>query len=300
MTARSLADTAFLTRLGIVLARVLPASSAGWLADTAARLAARDPESPLVQAIRSNQSVVRGLPYASPELQAAVDQVLKHTMHGHADVFRAMAIGREALIRGMVLDESLRSLLDGALRSGRGAIMVGAHMSAFEFLLLTLTERGYPGLALAYATPTGSYRVQNEIRRKHGLEVLPIEMRSLRVAIERLRQGGLVMTGLDRPDPKGEPLTFCGRAARLPVGHARLAIKTGAYVVAGVCRSEGAHRYRGLGLGMIDPRAFVEAKDGVTRLAQAALDLFDPEVRSRPGEWLMFFPLWPDVIPSRN
>ncbi|MCJ7514308.1 MAG: lysophospholipid acyltransferase family protein [Anaerolineales bacterium] len=298
MRLADLGNTAFAAHLSIQLARWLPMGAARTVADAAARLAARNPESPLVQAVRSNQSVVRGLPYGSPETRAAVDQVLQNAMRAHADVFRALAIGRHALMEGMVLDDSLKELLDDALPRRRGVIMVGAHMSAFEFMLLTLTERGYPGLALAYANPTGSYRVQNEIRRRHGLDVLPIDMHALRTAIERLRGGGLVMTGVDRPDPAGRPLRLCGRLAQLPVGHARLAMRAGSLLVAVVCASDGPNHYRGIGLGQLDPHDFASGADGIHALAQAALDLFEPQLRSRPGEWLMFYPLWPEAIPA--
>jgi phosphatidylinositol dimannoside acyltransferase len=291
-------NTAFAARLAIVLARWLPPSAGQGVADAAARLAARNTRSALTTAIRSNQAVARGLPYESPEAEQAVLEVLRHGMRAHADVFRAMAVGRQALLDGMLLDDSLRHLLDAGLASGRGVIMVGAHMSAFEFMLLTLTDRGYPGLALAAADSTGSYRVQNEIRRRHGLDVQPIDRASLRMAIERLRQGKLVMTGVDRPDAAGRPLRLFGRQAQLPVGPARLALRTGAMLVAGLCRSDGPHRYRGMGIGQIDPRHFEGRADGITDLAQTILELFEPELRARPQEWLMYFPLWPELIPA--
>jgi len=300
MRIGDLGNTTFAAHLAIYLARWLPASAGQAVAEFAARLGARDPDSPLSRAIRSNQAVARGLPYDSPEAGQAVLEVMRHAMRAHADVFRAMAIGRKALLDGIQLDPSLRELLDDGLAAGRGVLMVGAHMSAFEFLLLTLADRGYPGLALAYANPTGSYRVQNDIRRRHGLDVQPIDVHSLRTAIAELRLGKLVMTGVDRPDAAGQPLRLFGRFARLPVGPARLALRTDAQLIAGVCRSDGAHHYRGIGLGKLDPRRYANRADSVTELAQAALDLFEPELRARPEEWLMFYPLWPDLMPTRT
>jgi lauroyl/myristoyl acyltransferase len=298
MKLADLGNSAFVTRLAVALARWLPPAAGQGVAEAAARLAARNPRSALTTAIRSNQAVARGLPYESPEAEQAVLEVLRHGMRAHADVFRAMAIGRQGLLDGMLLDPSLRNLLDPALASGRGVILVGAHMSAFEFMLLTLTDLGYPGLALAAANPTGSYREQNEIRRRHGLDVQPIDRQSLRTAIERLRQGKLVMTGVDRPDAAGRPLRLFGRQAQLPVGPARLALRTGALLVAGLCRSDGPHHYRGMGIGQIDPHPFKDRADGTTDLAQAILELFEPELRARPQEWLMYYPLWPEMIPA--
>ncbi len=298
MKLADLGNTAVVTRLAMSLARWLPAAAGQGVADVAARLAARDSRSALTTAIRSNQAVARGMPFESPQLEQAVLEVLRHGMRAHADVFRAMAIGRQALLASTLLDESLRHLLDDALGSGRGLILVGAHMSAFEFMLLTLADRGYPGLALAAANPTGSYRVQNDIRRRHGLDVQPIDRQALRKAIDCLRQGKMVMTGVDRPDAAGRPLRLFGRTAQLPVGHARLAMHTGAWLVAAGCHSNGPHHYRAIGLGTLDPRDFGEGDDGVMALAQAVLFLYEPELRARPQEWLMYFPLWPELIPA--
>lgn len=298
MKLPELGNSALVARVAIQLARWLPASAGQGIAEAAARLAARNRRSALTAAIRSNQAVARGLPYESPQAERAVLEVLRHGMRAHADVFRAMSIGRQALLDGMLLDSSLKQLLDAELSSGRGVIMVGAHMSAFEFMLLTLADRGYPGMALAYANPTGSYRVQNEVRRRHGLDVQPINRQSLRAAIESLGEGKLVMTGVDRPDPAGRPLRLCGRLARLPVGHTRLALRTGAVLIAAVCRSTGPHHYTGIGLGRVDPGDFAQDGDGATAMAQAVLELFEPELRARPQEWLMYFPLWPETIPD--
>jgi KDO2-lipid IV(A) lauroyltransferase len=298
MRLADLGNTASAARLAMHLARWLPASAVHAIAEGAARLAARNPRSPLTTAIRSNQAVARGIAYDSPQAERSVIEVLRHGMHAHGDVFRAMAIGQKALLAGMLLDVSLSSLLDEALGSGRGVVMVGTHMSAFEFLLLTVADRGYPGLALADPSPTGSYRVQNEIRREHGLDVQPIDRQALRNAIVALQQGKLVMTGVDRPTAGGRPLRLFGRTALLPVGHARLALRTGALLVAGVCLSDSPHHYRGVGLGQLDPRDFDGREDSVTVLSQAVLDLFEPELRARPHEWLMYFPLWPELIPA--
>jgi lauroyl/myristoyl acyltransferase len=299
MKLNDLANAAPVTRAAIAAARFLPPAWVYALADAAARLAARNPDSDLVRAVLSNQAVVRELPWDSPALDAAVLEVLHSAMRGHADVFQAMADGKRALMEEMVLDDSLKRLLDEGLRRGRGVILTSGHLSAYEYTLLTIAHHGYPGLALSYADPTGSYRVQNEIRRQHGLEVAPVSVATLRLAVRRLQQGGLVMTAIDRPDPRGELLTFFGRPARLPVGLARLAVKTDAAIVVAAAYSEGDHHYRTDGVDMLEPRARGHDPEAVLALAQDCLDRLEPYVRARPGEWLMFFPVWPDAMPHQ-
>ena len=54
---------------------------------------------------------------------------------------------------------------------------------------------------------------RTEIRMAGGLDVLPIDVSALRKSIEILRHGGIVGTGIDRPDPfgGGEMVSFFGR-----------------------------------------------------------------------------------------
>ena len=63
----------------------------------------------------------------------------------------------------------------------------------------------------------------------------------------RLRSGGLVSTGVDRPDPTsaGEPLTFFGQPAYLPTGHVRLALQANAPIAVAMVRNNPArpHAY---------------------------------------------------------
>lgn len=282
--------------LGILLARVLPGRTAYRLADSMAAATARRAELPVVHAVRSNQAVVRGLAYDHPELGLAVEQVLRNAARGYVDLFRAMAGGPEALVSSCEADDSLMTLLDRGLARGRGVIAVSAHMSCFDMFLLSLAARGYQAQALSYADPKGSYRVQNTLRRRYGLDLTPISPHALRSAMRWLRDGGLVLTGVDRPAPEGEELDFFGRKARLPIGHARLSIHTGAPILVGVVQSAGDHRYRVLGKALIDPKEEALERGDAVPLAQRAIAVLEDCIRGRPEEWLMFFPVWPVVL----
>jgi lauroyl/myristoyl acyltransferase len=111
---------------------------------------------------------------------------------------------------------------------GRGLILVGAHTCSFDILLLGLKEVFPSVQILRNADPQGSSRLMNEIRKEHGVMMTPISMRSLRQALTRLRQGGVVAIAADVPVEGGEELFFFGHESQLPVGHARLALGTGA------------------------------------------------------------------------
>lgn len=295
MNLLDIANSALGPPMGMLLARLLPGRIIYPLADRAAHATARRRGRPIVEAIRCNQAVVRGLSLEDQFLEVAAEAVLVHAARGYVDLFRALAHGRQALIRGCTMMPELQQALMQAREDGRGAVAVSAHLSCFDMLLLTLAARGFEVQGLSYSDPRGSYLVQNRLRRQSGLVLTPISQASLRAAFGRLRRGGLVLTGVDRPAPEGEMLSFFGRPARLPVGHARLAIRTGARIVVGAMRSAGQGHYEATHLGTVDPAAMGGEGRDARIVSQAVLTLLEGAIRERPEEWLMFFPVWPEA-----
>ncbi len=298
MNLVDLANSALGPPAGMLLSRLLPARLIYPLADRAASFTARGRGRPIVEAIRCNQAVVRGLSLDDPFLEAAAEAVLVHAARGYVDLFRALARGRQAMIEACTMLPGLQQALEEGHGDGRGTVAVSAHLSCFDMLLLTLAARGYEVQGLAYSDPRGSYRIQNRLRRQSGLILTPISQASLREAMARLKRGGIVLTGVDRPAPQGEVLTFFGRPARLPVGHARLAIRARARIVVGAMRSAGAGRYEAAYLGTVDPEAMGSGGRDARVVSQAVLALLEEAIRARPEEWLMFFPVWPEAMRS--
>lgn len=279
--------------LGFFLGRVLSRKQAYRLADWVADRVVGRPDASIVQAVRSNQAVVRDLPLDSPELDGAVREVFRNTARGYADWYRATAGGPEAVLASITIDPVLVESLQQTRRDGRGLMIVGAHMSSFNVLLLALGVLGYPIQALSLSQVRGDMQVDNAVRRKFGLHITPISVTSLREAVGRLESGGVVMTGVDRPVSGGEELTFFGRKTRLPVGHARLAIQTNSRVLVGSTVTVSTGEYRAGVMPLIEPQISGDLRADSIKLAQQVLDYLEGFIRSRPGEWLMFYPVWP-------
>lgn len=284
--------------LGAWLTRRLSPEGSYRLADwLAARFASRK-ESALCKAIRSNQAVVRGLPYEARELDGIVANVLRNAARGYADWFRAIAEGPEYVRAKVRVDEHILNDAWRASERGHGVVFAGAHMSSFNMFLAVLGYESLPIQVLSYHRARGSYKSDNYLRHRLGIDVSPISMQSLREAIRRLRNRGFVLTGVDRPDVGGEELNFFDRKVRLPVGHARLAIGTGAHMIVGIVHREGRDGYHVTGPRIIEPiHSGNQARD-ILQLAQHVADLLAGYIRQFPDEWMMFLPVWPEVIPS--
>ena len=287
-------------RLGLFIARYISRKQAYRLADWMTGLVVKREDSWVVQGVRANQSVVRGIPLESPELDQAVYDVIRNTARGYADWYRAVAGGPEVLKRSLIIDDELKERVFQSVREKHGVLFVGPHMSSFNVMLLGIGVMGHPVQALSYPNVTGSYIVDNEVRRKFGVNITPISFQALREAIQRLRNYGFVMTGVDRPDVGGEPLTFFGHKVVLPIGHARLAIRTGANVLVGRVEDEGNGYYRGHCEEFIEPELSGDEDKDVTSLAQHIIKVCEDLIRASPSEWLMFHSVWPDVLPSQG
>lgn len=286
--------------LGIFLGAVLPTRQAYWLADKIAANVISQTESDLYRSLRCNQAVVRGLSYDDPQLDDIMFRVMQNATRGYADWFKGMAKGKQYLLERCTLDDNLLKSALQAKDDGRGLLMVGGHMSSFNIMMLGLGVLGLPIKVLSYADPGGSYKVDNMIRKKYGLDLSPISVASLKEAIRRLKNGGLVLTGIDRPDVGGEPLDFFGTQVVMPVGHARLAIRTGSRMMIGATTRMGPARYRVYGPDVIEPEISGDYDRDVRRLAQKMLHILEDQIRARPDEWLMFFPIWPEKMPAQS
>jgi lauroyl/myristoyl acyltransferase len=288
----SLATSRWGPRLVMMLCRMLPRGVirlfGRWLS---AYLSRRD-DLPFVRALLANQAVVHGLPEGHPRVRRAVARLLENTIAAYADLFRMVQCGAGEERVVCEIDPQLRQAIEGCLSSGQGLILVGAHMCSFDILLLGLRQILPEVQILSNADPQGSSQFMNRLRTEQGLLVTPLSVGSIRQAVERLRQGGIVAIAADIPVDSGELLTFFGRASQLPVGHTRLALGTGARVLVGVSHQVAEGTYRAEVALAPQPESSGDRKQDVVRWAQSSLHLLEGFIRRWPQEWLMPLPVW--------
>jgi len=277
------------------LVRILPRRFTLWVADRIAARVSRQAETAMVMALRSNQSVVHGLPTDDPLVIKTVEQVLRNTMRSYISLFEVMKGGFETLAKVAMPDEDMLETIDEILEEGGGMLYVGAHTIGLDHLLIYFGGLDYHTQVLAYPEVMPSYQAQNDLRRSFGLNIAPVSYQSLRVAITYLREGGVVVTAADRPDESGIFMEFFGKQAWLPVGHVRLALKTNAPIMVGVTYSIEPGRYRAKSLGVIRPEQFEGREDPEQEIAQQIIQRIEGFIREHPDEWWMFHRVWPDA-----
>ena len=175
--------------------------------------------------VRANLRQVLGLQADERTLHRMASQVFLHTGRAYYDFFHAIGQPQEVLARAVRVPEQLVALLRSGTTTGRGVLFLGIHLSNFDLGILALGARGLSIQVLSLADPTPGFRFQNRLRATAGFEITPITPESLRAAVRRLKGGGTVSTGLDRPVPVSSKEAT--KVATTNVGHACSATNVG-------------------------------------------------------------------------
>jgi KDO2-lipid IV(A) lauroyltransferase len=267
-------------------------------ADGLTGVLARRSQSMLLRTLHSNLSVVLGTTPDDERVHALARQTLRHAGRVYIDLYHALGVGPEAFVASVKGGSLLDSYLERMQHERRGVVVVTAHMSNFDLAGLAFAYRGVRMTALGFAEPTSGYNLQNQMRLDGGIDFLPIDLSSLRKALEVLRRGGIVATGIDRPDPfgGGEMVSFFGRSARLPIGHVRLAMQTGSPIVVASCEyRERDHSYivhvsRWLEIERVGTR-----QEDILHNARRVLEVAEGLIAAHPDQWMMFYPVWEEA-----
>ncbi|MCB0202316.1 MAG: hypothetical protein H6649_11995 [Caldilineae bacterium] len=303
MEIREITNSATALRFGYWLGRNLPARVGYAIADGATTILGRRTNSPLMQTIQANIRVVLGPQAGDEQVLRTSRDVLHHAGRVYWDLYKALAIGPEALLAHTRVSPQTEYYLGEIARQGRGALMVGPHVSNFDMGALSIAARGVKMSALAFALPPSGYSLQNEVRLAGGIDIMPIDVSALRKALAVLKRGGLVATAVDRPDPfgGGEMLPFFGRAARLPVGHVRLALQTNSPILISSCEYRPTDKKYMVHISRwIEMERVGSREEDVRHNTLRVLNGVERLVAARPEQWLMFYPVWDEDMFRRE
>lgn len=280
--------------LGVAIARLTPKRFGYWLARRVAQDMSRRCNH-LFSTLRANLRHVVGSQASEQDLNRLAENAIYHAGCTYFDMFRAR---RQDIRQGRVtvrIDPEAWALAKSVLSDQRGAVLVGPHMSNFDLAAQWITAQGIQMQALSLATPDLGTRVVNWLRERRGMTMTPIDVRSLRLALERLRQGGVVLTGVDRPVSKDdEPILFFDAPARMPSGHVRLAIQTSARIVVACCVQEPDGYYSLRLAPPLEMEISGDRAQDVHHNTRRVLAVIEDMIRQAPDQWLMFVPVWPE------
>jgi len=281
--------------LGLGISQSLPPSLGYRIADLGAALVAARSQSAIVRAIYVNQWVVRGGNLTHSEMRKLTRKILRLHARNLYVYFHTLNRPQEVLER-VSFSPEFQVLFDRLLQEGGPALIVTPHLSNFDLAGRALALRGLRFQVLSYPQPPGAYRWQNRLRRESGIEVTPISMSALQQARARLQNGGVVLTGIDRPVSETRYFPrFFGRPAPLPVFHVRLALQLNLPIILVACVGVGDGRYAVVARPPVPMQPAETLERSLLQNAEAVLHEAEVLIRQVPDQWAMFYPVWPEV-----
>jgi len=264
-----------------------------WVATTISRI-----RPAVYRVVQSNLGPVLGTMENSSVLDQVARKVLYVAIRGYYDLFRALRLSMEEMVALVDLPDETREIARAAWERKDGTVVVFPHLGNFDLgghAIMPLL----PELQLfTLPDPPPGFQLLNQSRQRGGVKVTPLSTNALRDAIKLLRRGGVVSIAADRPvSDLDEPFTFFGHPARVPSGHVRLALKTGASVVIGYCvLSPETQRYV---MRLEPPMEMIRTGNREEELQinmRRVLDALERIIRAWPEQWQMFVPVWPELL----
>ena len=292
MSLQDLSSSKPVVQLGIFMGQYMPRPVGIGLARVIANTVAHyKPQ--IYWTVHANLSQILSPKIDARILHRTTRNVFCHAVQTYYDFFRVLGQPKTVLAKAVRVPEDVITEIRPDKTRSKGVLLLGTHMSNFDLLILALGARGLPMQMLSLANPKAGFHILNHLRAEGGYEVTPITPESLQAAIRRLKNGGVVMTGMDRPNPRDKQLIeFFGRRSYLPLGPARLALITSATVLVGSCCYEDGE----YSLEASRPLEMIRSGDRQEDIrinARRLAVVLEGHVRARPAQWMMFHPIWP-------
>jgi len=296
MDIQQLINSSFSLRLVYTFARLLPPRLGYRMARLAADQIAAQRDSDLVRAVRSNQWVVCGETRDKETLDRAVLATFRNWARAIFDLYHYLE-DPDSTGQLIVTDERVRQLIRRPEFDRRGLLIIGLHISNFDLVLQWLCRQMISPLVLTIPNPRGGRRVEYEIRKKTGMNLVPVSIEALRHAVSHLKEGGVVLTGIDRPisEPRSRP-RFFGRPAALPLHHIFLGMKARVPMLMAVNYLEPDGKQHVITSDLIEMDSYPNHEHAMAANGEKVLALAEEFIRRAPQQWSVPLPVWPETM----
>jgi KDO2-lipid IV(A) lauroyltransferase len=291
---KDIASSPHTIRLGMATSRYVPEGIGHCLAWLTADLASRFKPT-IYQTVRANLAQVLGPGVEGQTLEQSVRRVFYTTLRSYFDLFRALRLPREELTRLVEIPDEAKTIVRSLWHREGGSVLVFPHLGNFDLGGQAAAAFLPETQVLSLPDPPPGFLLANKIRQLTGVKVTPLSSAALRQAIRLLRRGGVVSLAGDRPvSDLDEPVPFFGLPARVPSGHVRLALKTGAVVVLVCCvLSPDGRRYTVHVEPPLEMLRTGNLDEEIQLNMRRVLDALETVIRRWPDQWQMFVPVWP-------
>jgi len=225
------------------------------------------------------------------ELRAIARDVFRNFAKYLVDFFRFSRMDLEYVNKFVKL-EGL-SNIDEALESGKGVIMLSAHIGNWELGGFVLGTLGYPINAVVLTHRNEKVNDFFKNQRAAG-KMKSIEFgASLRSCYKALKNNELLALLGDRDfSNNGISMEFCGKPVVMPKGPAVLSYRTGALIVPCFITRNSDDTFTIVFEKPIRPEASDYEDSAVKSIMRRYLPLIESYVKRYPGQWYVFRDFW--------
>jgi KDO2-lipid IV(A) lauroyltransferase len=197
--------------------------------------------------------------------------------------------------RTLGITSEAHSVLESALREGRGVIYVTCHLGPWERMAALLAKRGFPITAVARESYDHRFHdlLYEKLRTYRNIETIFVGDPAAPFALVRaLRRGRVVGFLVDLPGRiAAHEVEWLGHRARVPVGPARLALRMGSPVVVGT-PAEGEDGRLVTRIENVATSDLPRGRAGEAALCQRIADALSARILALPMRWPWMHPTW--------
>ena len=234
---------------------------------------------------------INGIPPGSKASVQFQRQVMRHQIIEAFEVFRSIFVPQEIVLKGM---DELKASLQNVLVKNRGVVIISGHLGSWEHAAYAIFKAiNEPIVALAKPTKFEQLtKVIDKSRAKLGIKLLWNDQKSiLREMIGTLRQGkplGFVMD--QRADNrKGHLVTFLGYPTEFVVGPTKIALRTGAPILAVYCMRVESMTFQLISRLLWDGDQKIDDERALT---QQLADDVGSMIKLYPEQWVWNYNRW--------
>lgn len=287
-------------KAGYAAAQFLPRGVAHWIGATIA-LASYRRRGAVQTALRANLRRVTHLD--GPALDACCAANVANFGRMLADYFRCCGAGGDERAAALVDEWRGFEHLQAARDTGRGTVLVTAHLGHWEMGGTVLARRGFPMTVVTLDEPSSELtRWRDVLRRQLGIRTIAVgpgrEFAFLEM-LAALRRNECVAMLVDRPYAgSGLPVELFGARTEFSTAPALLAHHAGATVLPAFVLFNEHRRYVSLAAPIIPMATAPGARACLAENTQRIATVFESFVREHPEQWFNYVPIWPDAAGS--
>lgn len=214
-------------------------------------------------------------------------------LYNYFDLFRLPFLDDATVNRLVVV--SGWNHVEAALAEGRGLVMTSAHLGNIEIVLYAMLLRGLAiTIPVERVEPPELFAYLSTLRTSKGLKLIPVDGPLLDL-VRTLKKGGVAGLAGDRDiTGTGQVVNFFGHPARLPDGHVRLALRTGAPLVAGFSCRHSDRTYQASFLPAFQPPTAGTEEERVTAGLKYIIAEMEKAIAQNPEQWTVTVSIWAD------